>query len=144
MKPLPQPLRDRLAKLLPRLASPFVGERVATLEAIERSLQNAGCDFHDLTHALAYPAIAHASSGMAAHKPRSPVSECEIDAEELRAIINGIVHANTWRRFLNTKSCDFLDDLRERCDCYATVFLSERQAAWLGNLELAANRAARA
>jgi hypothetical protein len=78
------------------------------------------------------------------HASRDHPSECEIDAEELREIIDGIVHANTWRRFLNTKSCTFLDDLRERCECYATVFLSERQALWLTNLEAAANRAARA
>lgn len=41
------PVRPMLAKLIPRLASNHDGERLATLEATNRTLGSAGCDWHD-------------------------------------------------------------------------------------------------
>jgi hypothetical protein len=57
-RPLSPTVRDRLAKLLPRLATPHDGqahdgERVATVAAIERLLSKEGLDWHDLTGAFA-------------------------------------------------------------------------------------------
>jgi hypothetical protein len=43
----------KLALLIPRLASTFDGEVVATVRAIDRTLQSAGRDFHDLAEAIA-------------------------------------------------------------------------------------------
>jgi hypothetical protein len=54
-----QPLRRnlelaaRLAKLLPRLASPHDGEVIATVAAIRRTLGSAGLDLHDLARIVA-------------------------------------------------------------------------------------------
>jgi hypothetical protein len=45
-------LASRLAKLIPRLASPHDGEVVATVHAVRRTLQTAGLDLHDLARAL--------------------------------------------------------------------------------------------
>jgi hypothetical protein len=42
----------RLAKLIPRLASPHDGEIVATAHAIRRMLHTAGLDLHDLATVL--------------------------------------------------------------------------------------------
>ena len=44
-----------LARLIPRLSSPFHGERLATLGAIERTLRAKGFDFNDLAAALDRP-----------------------------------------------------------------------------------------
>lgn len=44
-----------IARLIPRLASSFDGEVVATARAVERALQNAGLDWHDLAKAIAIP-----------------------------------------------------------------------------------------
>ncbi|EYD74087.1 hypothetical protein Rumeso_04340 [Rubellimicrobium mesophilum DSM 19309] len=50
------PILPRLAKLVPRLASNADGEVVATVRAIDRTLRDAGFDWHDVTSALA-PAL---------------------------------------------------------------------------------------
>jgi hypothetical protein len=139
MKPLPQTLRDRLAKLLPRLGSPFAGERIATLEAIDRVLRAEGCDLHDLTHAIAVPARANGAASQQQRKP--PTSERKIDGDELHEIVERLRRANERQRFLNERSCEFLDSLLHRCERYTVVFLSAKQAAWLSDLETAAGRA---
>lgn len=52
----PGPLiADRLAKLIPRLASDHDGEVVATARAIGQTLAGAGLDFHDLAAGLTGP-----------------------------------------------------------------------------------------
>ena len=56
-RPLSPTIRERLAKLLPRLATPhdgrvLDGERIATIGAIDRTFANEGLDWHDLTSAL--------------------------------------------------------------------------------------------
>jgi hypothetical protein len=45
-------LSDKLARLLPRLASDAPGEVVATVAAIRRTLDRAGLDLHDLAARL--------------------------------------------------------------------------------------------
>lgn len=44
--------RERLAKLIPRLATDHDGEVVATVRAIQRTLKAAGMDLHDLAKSL--------------------------------------------------------------------------------------------
>ena len=42
----------KLRKLLPRLASNYSGEVTATVAAIDRTLRNVGCDWHDLANQI--------------------------------------------------------------------------------------------
>jgi hypothetical protein len=49
------PIIPKLARLIPRLASPFDGEVVATVHAIERALKSKGLDFNDLATAVNRP-----------------------------------------------------------------------------------------
>jgi hypothetical protein len=48
-------LTPMLARLIPRLSSPFDGEKLATLAAIERALKAKGLDLHDFAAALDRP-----------------------------------------------------------------------------------------
>lgn len=43
---------EKLARLIPRLGTTFDGERLATVAAIERTLRNAGLDWHALAAAI--------------------------------------------------------------------------------------------
>jgi hypothetical protein len=45
----------QIGKMIPRLASEYDGEVVATVRAIERTLKAAGRDWHDLAKALDPP-----------------------------------------------------------------------------------------
>jgi hypothetical protein len=49
---LAPPVVARLSKLLPRLGSAFDGEKLATLDAIDRTLKSHKRDWHDLAAAL--------------------------------------------------------------------------------------------
>jgi hypothetical protein len=60
---------NRVTKLLPRLASTYEGEVVATARALERTLKAVGCDWHDLCASVAAePALAPT------HAPAPPPS----------------------------------------------------------------------
>jgi len=48
----PSSILQRVALLIPRLATDHEGERLATVAAIERTLKAAGRDFHDLARAF--------------------------------------------------------------------------------------------
>jgi hypothetical protein len=47
----------QLGKMIPRLASEYDGEVVATVRAIDRTLKAAGRDWHDLAAALDPPPV---------------------------------------------------------------------------------------
>lgn len=49
------PIAPKLALLIPRLSSPFDGEKLATLAAIERMLMARGLDFNDFAEAISRP-----------------------------------------------------------------------------------------
>jgi hypothetical protein len=51
-----------LRKLIPRLGSDQPGEVLATVAAIARVLQGAGCDWHDLVDVLLADALAEAQT----------------------------------------------------------------------------------
>ncbi|MGU3387227.1 hypothetical protein ACLBYG_22145 [Methylobacterium sp. D53M] len=53
-------LAEKLSKLIPRLATDQDGEKVATVHAIQRVLNAAGLDFHDLAAELTKPSYDHA------------------------------------------------------------------------------------
>jgi hypothetical protein len=124
MKPFSPALRERLAKLMPRLASPYDGERIATLAAIERVLNAEGCDLHDLTAAVTVPAVAAPASP-------SPQPRQRIEARRLLTLVDLIEHEGAP---LSGRARDFLADLRCRCWRYDMVLLSPRQSAWLADL----------
>ena len=50
-----QSLPEIVVRLIPRLASTFDGEVVATARAVEKALRRAGLDWHDLAKAVAMP-----------------------------------------------------------------------------------------
>lgn len=57
-------LDDRLARLLPRLASPSEGERLAVLDQVLKTLDRHGLDIHDFTaRATGSPSRARAAPG---------------------------------------------------------------------------------
>lgn len=53
MKPLPQPVAEKIGRMLPRLGSDHDGEVIATARAIGRALRNAGFDFNDAAERFA-------------------------------------------------------------------------------------------
>ncbi len=53
------PIGDKLAILIPLLASDKDGEVVATARAIGRQLQKTGSDWHDLAARLTAPTVKH-------------------------------------------------------------------------------------
>jgi hypothetical protein len=53
---MPATIAPTIAKMLPRLASDYDGEVVATVRAIERVLRSGGRDWHDLAATLCRPA----------------------------------------------------------------------------------------
>jgi hypothetical protein len=55
---IPAAIVDRVAHILPRLASDHDGEVVATARAVARVLRSAGLDLHDLTATFRQGAIA--------------------------------------------------------------------------------------
>jgi hypothetical protein len=103
-------IAPKLAKLIPLLGSDKDGERLATLEAIGRTLRSAKLDFHDLAKALTTPSR---------HAARvSPTNWSELIA---------ICLSNP--EALNARDLDFLNNVRRQ------ILLgrkpSERQEAWL-------------
>jgi len=60
------PVADRLAKLIPRLASDHDGEVLATVGAIRRTLDGANLTLHDLAKVLTASTPMHREIGTAA------------------------------------------------------------------------------
>lgn len=61
---------ERLAKLIPRLATEHDGEVIATVRAIHRTLGSAGADFHDLAAAVGVERIVYVNQGQAGSSTR--------------------------------------------------------------------------
>jgi hypothetical protein len=124
-RPITAAARERIAKLMPRLASPFDGERAATAAAIDRVLIAEGLDWHDLT------AAAIAAPGT---PPALPQAERKhIPAAILDSMIHAIEHAPKGHS-INARSRKFLADLRRLAGRYDPVSLSDRQLLWLQQL----------
>jgi hypothetical protein len=125
-RPIPQKTKERLAKLIPRLTSPFESEIVATVSAIERCLAADGCDIHDLTAALTNGAGAEQGSTFS-----GSVSHHEMTGDQLLELITLIRRRSS---FLSTRAREFLADQENRALNFDKVFLTERQMIWLKNL----------
>ncbi len=118
------PVRPKLALLIPRLASTFDGEIVATVRAIERTLAGAGLDLHDLARGI--------EAGPVGAEPTCCCREEEWEWNE-------DWHAGTWASLANytwshkerlaSHERKFISDVRRRLTLHMP--LSERQVAWL-------------
>ena len=51
-KEIPQEIRTKISKLIPKLASDQYGELLATVSAIRRTLERSKLDLHDLAAAI--------------------------------------------------------------------------------------------
>ena len=123
-RPLPQSLKDKIAKLFPRLGSPFDGEIVATATAIQKALTAADRDWHDLTAALvSEQAASQQITGTSSHR--------EIGGEQLLVLCESILARAYW---LNPRAKEFLHDMQVRALGHDRVFLTEKQLSWLMNL----------
>jgi hypothetical protein len=79
-----------IARLIPRLSSPFDAERLATVAAIERALRAANCDWHDVASATTAPA----QTGQPSHVESN-------EASEMRAWLEAVSREswpNDWTR----------------------------------------------
>jgi len=140
-----EPLRPRLAKLIPRLASDQDGEVIATVRAIARVLQTAGLDFHDLAQAVSgapAPWQAASSWSHAARPPPPPPPpppEPEPDEHELSRMARMIwMQHKLTGATLRERELGFVSDMVERFAREAMIRggwrPSEKQAAWLRDL----------
>lgn len=117
---IPAAVRERLAKLVPRLATTFIGERVAVVSAIERTLSSAGLDWHDV-------------SALFAHGDPAPSRDSErqeIPAATLIEVVEDIEAAVR----IGGRTRDFLATMRRLARDYDPVRLSAKQAHWLAEL----------
>ena len=78
-------LGSKLAKLLPRLASPHEGEVLATVEAIRRTLDRAELSLHDLAARLCSPEPVKQRAQPKAQPKPQPDPAPDQDAEDLLA-----------------------------------------------------------
>lgn len=82
MSNLSPDIGSKLAKLIPRLASPHEGEVLATVEAIRRTLDRAELSLHDLAARLCAP---EPVTPRARPKPQPKPEPAPEDAEDLLA-----------------------------------------------------------
>ena len=79
-----EPIKGKLAKLIPMLSSDNAGEVFAAAQAIKRSLQSVGCDFHDLAQNIGGGAL-HINIKGGWEPPRPPQHpNCNTHAKELK------------------------------------------------------------
>ena len=121
---IPPEARERLGKLVPRLASSFEHERTATVAAIERVLQSEGLDWHDLTAAIQQPGTSP--------PPPSYGNDAFLSANALTSLIERIEIGSHGR--LNDRSLNFLRNMHGHARRYDPVRLSPKQAKWLHDL----------
>jgi len=138
-RPIPPDLRERLGKLVPRLGSPFDGERVATVAAIERLLRAHNRDWHDLTATLAIgqmqlPLDEKESRARSSESAPPPAADDRrpIAAARLVRVISAIEARKP--ASLGERSSKFLGQLRAYADEYDPVRLSPKQMSWLKGL----------
>ena len=80
----PSSIPPMVSKLIARLGSDHDGEILATVDAIKRTLRNAGCDLHDLAGAISPAAIAVGISPTPAGSWRSQLAYCQARSFLLR------------------------------------------------------------
>ena len=141
-KPIPQAVRDKLAKLIPMLSASVPGECAAAAAAIERILKANGLDWHDFTAHMTSGAInttgpSYTSTGRgysASGKPMwsnvEPTAKTEYQSAIIIQLIDAILHAERYY-LINDKSRIFLSDLHRRAMRYDPLRMTDKQREWL-------------
>ena len=111
------PIGDKIAILIPRLASDKDGEVVATVRAIGRQLQKAGSDWHDLASRLTAPV------------PVDPPDTNFTGVRSYREAVMWILDNEDGA--IGDKEFDFLTNLRSSLSRRAPT---AKQAKWLGDI----------
>jgi hypothetical protein len=108
-------IAPRLGKLLLMLSSPQGGEVVAAARAIERTLHDAGHDWHDLVQALLAPPVPANPADLSGDK--STVWCCfnrrHLLSPRDRQFIEDLTN---WHKPLSPKQKNWLCDIRERLE----------------------------
>jgi hypothetical protein len=125
---LPPLVRDKLAKLVPLLATDKDGERVGTVAAIDRVLKNSGCDWHDLAAQITAGPVQEQPRPQSG--PQGHVAD-EMDSDDLIDLVEAIRDSGAE---FNDRSEGFLNSLLGRANRYDAVFLSPKQRNWLASL----------
>jgi hypothetical protein len=131
-KPLPTVVREKLGRLLPLLASGYAGEQAATLAAVGRLLEAYGLNWFDFSAAITGPAPA-------APPPRSPPptqddergTGTSLSGREVVKLVNAV---RASKCYLSPRSEEFLESMLERAHRYPTIYVSQKQLAWLADL----------
>jgi hypothetical protein len=100
--------RSKIAKLIPRLATDFNGEVVATVAAIQRVLRTEGYDLHDLA--------AHVLVPLPVHQRATPARPAEpVHSGRYAGLINGCLEQCRERwEFLRVVERKFVGSIRWR------------------------------
>lgn len=127
------PIAPKIAKLIPRLATDHDGEVVATVRAIERTLKNAGLDFHNLAFAIEAP-------------PAEKIVFVYRDPPKQEAVLDTRAAVAAWCRdndpdVLSTKETAFVADMAECLILDGEP--TEKQEAWLRAIFAKLKRATR-
>jgi hypothetical protein len=109
-------IRPRLEKLVLMLSSPEPGEVFNAAKAIERTLQTAGADWHDLARELA----AHQPLPSPTSEPRAPPHRPAGDWQAMHEFCRSRPDQ------LSKRECEFMDTLEH---WHGT--LTDKQQAWL-------------
>jgi hypothetical protein len=120
---LPATLATKLKLLIPRLASEFEGEIVATIRAINRTLRSAKLDWHDLAQAISdepRPEIVFVYRDRPSREPDTWLT------------IARYCRDNALKGRLSAKEREFIHDMCRRLVCGGKP--TERQANWLRTL----------
>jgi hypothetical protein len=120
VRAIPPEVADKVAAILPRLASNHDGEVVATARAVMRVLNSARCDLHDLTAAFRQVSI------VPPQEPRS--AEPDFDFE---------YSADWCRQYqsdprLSERDRGFLKSMRHWFECGRTP--TAAQSKWLDDI----------
>jgi hypothetical protein len=112
----PSNFPKQLGKLIPRLASAFDGEIVVTARAIEKALNSAGLDWHDVVDALT---------------PRQTIPSALMRREWCEKA--GYCHRHGYLR-LNEGERKFIADMAAMASSGFCREPSEKQFAWLDSI----------
>lgn len=105
-----------VARLIPRLGSPFDGEIVATVRAIERALKSQKLDWHDLAAAVA---------------PQAPPVQCNYEPRRSESEMRAWLTAISREDWINEWTAGFVGSLLRR---RSLNNLTERQIACVSRI----------
>lgn len=123
MAPLPA---DKLAKLIPLLASDHDGEVVSAARAIGRALKAANCDFHDIVKALSTAATPHGLGGLGTAYDRQRAEKSQAGAFYTASPYGPSAFDDALREFRKANS-EFFREAGEADRLYAEAMEAQRR-----------------